>query len=135
MTKRRIVVDTNVLISAIMFGGKPREVLRRVLARDVECCISTPLLDELRGVLERPKFGFSREQAAQVAEELRDVCQLIEPQDRLTVVREDPPDNRVLECAIECGAQVVITGDLHLLRLETYGGVVVLTPADYLEQG
>ena len=80
MKRHRIVLDTNVLISAILFNGPPRKILERVIGGAVDCSLSLPILDELRDVLQRPKFGFSPAQAFQVLEELHAVCEVINPE-------------------------------------------------------
>ena len=99
MQRRCIVLDTNVLISAIIFGRAPRTILEMVIAGKVRCALSFAILDELRDVLQRPKFGFTPEQAVTVVEELRGVCEILNPARRLRTIKADPDDNRILECA------------------------------------
>ncbi|OHB80557.1 MAG: putative toxin-antitoxin system toxin component, PIN family [Planctomycetes bacterium RBG_16_55_9] len=70
MKRPHIVLDTNVLISALLFGGPPREILERIVAGAVDCSLSPSILDELKDVLQRPKFGFSFQQVMAVVEEL-----------------------------------------------------------------
>lgn len=132
MKRHRIILDTNVLISALLFNGPPRKVLELVISGAVDCTLSLPILDELRDVLQRPKFGFSPEQAMQVLEELHAVCDVINPAIPLKVVIADPDDNMVLECALESKADYVISGDEHLLGLVTFRGSRILAPSDYL---
>ena len=57
----RVVLDTNILISAILFGGKPRQILEKAICGDIRLCVSKPILEELGGVLGRPKFDYSPE--------------------------------------------------------------------------
>ena len=127
-----IVLDTNVLISAILFGGKPRIVLEKVRTSDVRCFLSPAILDELRDVLMRPKFQFSPNAAFQVIEELHLICDIVFPNTTLAVVHEDPDDNRILECALEAQADIIVSGDPHLLRLGKFRNIRILNPADYL---
>ena len=134
MKRHRIVLDTNVLISAILFNGPPRRILERVIRGAVDCSLSLPMLDELRDVLQRPKSGFSPEQAFQVLEDLHAVCEVNNPAIRLNAVASDPDDNIVLECAMESGADFVVTGDGHLLEILTFKGIPILTPTDYLNR-
>ena len=132
MKRQRIVLDTNVLISAVLFGGPPRDVLELVVSGTVDCSLSLPILDEIREVLRRPKFGFSPEQSFQLLEELHAVCDVINPTARIQAVTSDPADNMILECALESNADFVVSGDHHLLDLVVYSGIHIVTPADYL---
>lgn len=133
MKRQRIVLDTNVLISAVLFGGPPRDVLELVISGAVDCSLSLPILDETREVLRRPKFGFSPEQSFQLLEELHAVCDVINPAVRVQAVASDPADNMILECALESKADVVVSGDHHLLDLGVFHSIHIVTPADYLK--
>jgi len=133
MKQDRIVLDTNVLISAVLFNGPPRAILERVISGSVPCSLSLAILDELRDVLQRPKFGFSPEQAFQVIEELHAVCDVVNPAIRISVVTADPDDNRILECALESKAKTIISGDEHLLAIVEFRGVRIASPSDYLK--
>ncbi|MCX6996793.1 MAG: putative toxin-antitoxin system toxin component, PIN family [Kiritimatiellaeota bacterium] len=133
MKRYRVVLDTNVLISAILFSGPPREILELVIRGAVDCSLSPPMLDELRDVLQRPKFGLSLEQAFQVLEELHVVCDVINPSMQIHVVTADPDDNMVLACALESKADLLVSGDQHLLDIGTFRGVQMVTPTDALK--
>jgi putative PIN family toxin of toxin-antitoxin system len=71
----RVVFDSNVIISGFLFGGPPARILEKALSGSILCYTSLPILDEVRGVLQRPKFGLSPEQAQFFIEELHDLCQ------------------------------------------------------------
>ena len=133
MKRLRIVLDTNVLISAVLFGGTPRQVLELIIAGKVECSISVAMLDELRDVLLRPKFGLSAAQTAMIVEEVHAIAEVVSPNERIDHVVSDPDDNMVLECAVEAKASVVVTGDSHLLDLQAFQNVPILSPADFLK--
>ncbi len=134
MSRPQVVLDSNVLISAIMFGGTPGRVLNLVIAGTVRCGISLPILDEVREVLQRPKFGFTAEQALVIVEELHGLCQLVVPTSRVRAVPSDPDDDMVLECALAVQADAIVSGDSHLLNLGCYRGVRILSPADFLTE-
>jgi len=133
MKRHRIVLDTNVLVSAILFGGPPRDVLELAISGAIDCSLSLVILDELREVLCRPKFGFSLEQSLQVLEELHAVCDVIQPTDRLLVLASDPDDNMILECALASKADFIVSGDRHLLDLAKFRDVLIVRPSDYLK--
>jgi putative PIN family toxin of toxin-antitoxin system len=132
MKRFHVVLDTNVLVSALIFGGSPREILEMIVAGVVDCSLSSAVLDELRDVLQRPKFGFSLRQAMSVVDELCGVCQVVKPRKKVGVVKADPDGNRVIECALEAKADFIVTGDTHLLELGSHAGTRVLNPADFL---
>ena len=134
MNRHRIVLDTNVLISAILFGGKPRKVLELVISGLADCILSTVILDELKDVLQRPKFGFTADACFHIIEELRGACNIISPSASVDVIRSDPDDNRILECAKEAKAHFIVSGDLHLLDIGKFEKIRIVSPADYLEE-
>jgi putative PIN family toxin of toxin-antitoxin system len=133
MTTLRIVLDSNVLISAIHFGSLPREVFRRAVEGRVEVFVSPAILEELRGVLRRPKFGMPASQVEKIVEEFCAVAELVEPTVRIKAVPADPPDDRVLECAVASRADFIVTGDGHLLHLGMFRGIRILSPRQFLE--
>jgi putative PIN family toxin of toxin-antitoxin system len=133
MKRDRVVLDTNVLISAVLFNGPPRAILDLVIGGSLYCSLSLAILDELRDVLERPKFRFSPEQAFQVIEELHAVCDIVNPAIRVNVVTADPNDNIILECALESKADIIVSGDQHLLAVIEFRGIRIVSPADYLK--
>ncbi len=130
----RIVLDTNVLISAILFGGKPRQILERAVRGEIRLCLSEPILDELKGVLQRSKFDYSPEMIQFIITELMSIADFVDPSEELAVVLEDPEDNRILECAAEAKANYIISGDLHLLKLTRYRNLEILNAATFLER-
>jgi putative PIN family toxin of toxin-antitoxin system len=132
MERTRVVLDTNILISAIVFGGLPRKILEMVIVGSVNCSLSFAILDELRDVLQRSKFGFSPQQAATVIDELQDICEILNPPRRIRTIKADPDDNRILECAVEAQAMCIISGDNHLLELGKYREILIYSPADFL---
>ena len=129
----RVVFDTNVIISALLFGGKPKDLLDLGFAGQVEICISPPLIEELVGVLEE-KFQAPREWILEVAGVLRANSRLIEPGEEIRAVKDDPMDNRVLECAIGAKADRIISGDHHLLDLKSYRGIRILGVSEALNR-
>ena len=130
----RVVLDTNVLISAILFGGKPRQILEKAIRGEIRLCISEPILEELKGVLRRSKFDYPPEVIQVILTEFTGIADSVNPPKTIGVVLEDPEDNRILECAVEAEANYIITGDLHLLKLSRYRNIEVLNPVAFLEK-
>ena len=134
MKRFRVVLDTNVIISAVLFGGMPHKVLELAIRGEMELFLSIPILDEVRDVLMRPKFGLSAEQATRIIDELYAISEVINPAISIKVVNDDPDDNMVLECALEAHAEYIVTGDLHLLELGNYEGININTPSAFIEK-
>ena len=129
----RAVADTNVYVSALMFGGLPGTFLELALVGSFVLVASEALLDELDDKL-RFKFGVSPEDAAAIRARLETVARVLKPGLVLDVVKADPDDNRVLECACAGKADYVVSGDRHLLELGSYEGVPILTVRQFLEE-
>jgi len=130
----RVILDTNVLISAILFGGKPRRILEKAIRGEIRLCLSEPMLEELKGVLQRSKFDYSPEMMQIILTELMSISDFVNPSETINIVAEDPEDNRILECAVAANADYVITGDSHLLKLNKYLNIDVLNVAVFLEK-
>ncbi len=130
----RVVLDTNVLISAILFGGKPRQILEKAIRGQIRLCMSEPILEELSGILRRSKFDYSPEMIQFILTELTGIADFVNPSETIHVVLDDPDDNRILECAVEAGANYIITGDSHLLKLSRYLNLEVLNVTAFLEK-
>lgn len=93
-----------------------------------------PILDEVRDVLQRPKFGLSPDQALLLVEELHDLCEVVLPGRRVNAITADPDDNVILECAQAASAELIVSGDSHLLDLERWRGIDILSPADAMKR-
>ena len=127
----RVVADTNVYISALMFGGLPGKFLDLAFSGSFLLTISLPLLDELNEKL-RTKFAVSITDMEVIHTKLENVLQLVSPDMVLDIVKDDPDNNRVLECAVAAEVEYVVSGDRHLLKLGSYEGIPVLTVRQFL---
>jgi uncharacterized protein len=130
----RVVLDSNVIISGILFGGPPARLIEHIVNGTIHCFTSLPILDEVREVLQRPKFDLSSEQAFRIVEELYHSCTLVKPSRRIRVISADPDDDMILECASEADADLIISGDLHLLDLGSWEHIQILSPANALRE-
>ena len=128
----RVVSDTNVFISALMFGGLPGRFLDLALSRRFTLVTSKALLDELDEKL-RGKFAVSQRDALAIRGKLEGNANLVEPDFVLNAVHDDPDDNRILECAVAGKADFIVSGDRHLLRIGSYEGIAIVTVRQLLE--
>ena len=129
----RIVCDTNVLVSGALFAGNCRALIRLVSEGHVSGFTSNALLSELEGVLLRPKFGLAASQVEAMVDLVRQTFVLVSPAESVSVVRDDPDDDVVLEAALAAAADVVVSGDSHLLVLGEFRGIRILSPAWAIE--
>ena len=126
-----VVLDTNVLVSALGWSGPEHRVYRACRAGNLRMATSNALLAELGRVLMYPKLGFEKRD---VAEFLADVCShalIVSPTETVDAVA-DQADNRVLECAIAARAHWVVSGDRDLLALGQFRGIRIETSSGFL---
>ena len=116
----KVVLDTNVYISAILFGGKPERIRELSKEGKVEVLVSEAIISEIAEVLRR-KFDWESWRISQVIDEVRETATLTIPRQSVSLIEADDADNRVLECALEGSAQYIVSGDKrHLLPLMKY---------------
>jgi len=130
---RRLVIDTNVFISAVVFPNSvPRQAVDEAIEHDT-VLLSESTMHELTGVLSRSKFDryIRVEQRALFLAQLAGVAEFVSV---IQLVREcrDPKDDKFLEVAANGRADVIISGDEDLLAMNPWRGVEILTPSDYL---
>ena len=128
---KRIVADTNVLVSALQFGGKPKLLLDLAVDGQVDLLVSESILAEALRVF-RDKFERAPEWLAETDRQLRVVARLVEPTDHIQAIEADPTDDRILECAVAAGAEVIVSGDSHLLSLGSFRGIPIQRVAEFL---
>src|SRR3990172_9319964 len=130
----RAVLDTNVIVSAVLSPGSPPDSILRASRRGaLDLVTSAPLLRELDDVLGRPRIterlGWTPEERASFIAALADFAVIVAPKKKLQVIKADPADNRVLEAAIAGSVDYVVSGDRDLLELGTYERIPIVTPA------
>ncbi len=129
---RRVTADTNILISGLIYRrGKPFELLRMALGGEINLTISQAIIDETMDVLV-PKFNVPLDDLAAYEGVLRQAARTVTPAERLEVIKEDPADHRILECAVTAGSEYIVSGDKDLLRLGSYDSIKILNVSDFL---
>lgn len=132
MRKLRLVLDTNVILSAVLWGGNPSEYFARAIAGTIELFVSPFILDELCRILEK-KFRWTKSETRFVRDWYSSIATVVYPTPYLKIVRRKESDNRILECAIEAQADYLVTGDkTDLLPLKTVQGVRIVSPIEGL---
>ncbi len=126
--------DTNVYISGLRFGGVPERFLDQAASGDFRLDISDAILNETLGVL-RDKFQWNAEALREAEQDIRSYTHHVTPTETLDVIKGDPSDNRILECAAAANSDYIVTGDTrHLLPLEHYDGIPIVKVAEFLKQ-
>ena len=131
----RVVLDTNVLVSALIFTGISSELIPLWQRSAITVLLSRGILEEYLRVLSYPKFQLSEaEIKALIEEELLPYVEVVNPRRRLRVVERDPSDDKFIECAVTGKAQVIISGDKDLLSLGRYRQIRIQSPARFLDE-
>lgn len=127
----KVVLDTNILISSIIFGGKPEQILRKVIEKEVENVTSPALLAELNRILAE-KFNFEYESIRLIEKQMRKDFILTQSTDILNILK-DEADNRVLEAAVKENCDYIVTGDKQILKLSRIKNTKIVTSTKFLE--
>jgi putative PIN family toxin of toxin-antitoxin system len=123
----RVVLDTNVLVSAIISNGKSRELLTRGIKNQFSIITSDLIVKELVSVLKRPKFRTNEDEINRIIKALIKSSEIIVVKSKLEAVKQDPKDNIIIETAYDGKADIIVSGDRHLLTLKTFKGIRIMT--------
>jgi len=127
----RVVFDTNVYVSAFVIPGSlSDDAYYRARAGDVDLFTSVAILTELASKL-REKFDWSEDRIRAALKAISRTAQVVKTTPHLSIVH-DPPDNRILECAEKVAADLIVTGDPHLLKLRRVGHAGVVRVSTFL---
>ncbi|TAK56131.1 MAG: putative toxin-antitoxin system toxin component, PIN family [Dehalococcoidia bacterium] len=132
----RVVLDTNVIVSAVISNaGPPDAIVNAWRKGSFQLITSAPLLAEIADVLARPQIrkrsGFSAAEEATYVAALSETAILVEPSERLSVI-EDPDDNLLIEAAVAARADFIVTGDKQVLELGAFRDTQIITPARFM---
>jgi len=129
----KVVLDTNVIVSAIVFGGKPELILNLITAEKIDGYISRFIIAETCGIL-RQKFKHTESEIEAIEETLKNAFSLIEPNFSISIVKDNLSDNKILACALAAKADYLISGDKkHILLLKKIKNVPILSPEQFLK--
>lgn len=134
----RVVADTNIVVSGLLWRGNPRSVLDSARDGIIELFTSPTLLEELEDVLGREKFATRLEAAGVTVSELvlgyEALATVVEAEDIEPVILADPDDDAVLACALAAQSEVITSGDNHLLALKQHQEIRILTAVELLAE-
>ncbi|MFQ5641577.1 MAG: putative toxin-antitoxin system toxin component, PIN family [bacterium] len=130
---KKIVLDTNTVISAHFWKGNPRKILDLVKAGRYALLTSEEIGKELIRVLGYPKFGLTSQEILPIVADYSIYAKSIKVKSRVDVIKADPTDNIFLACAKDGGVDYVVSGDHHLLDLKTFLKIPIVTPKNFLK--
>lgn len=133
MGQKKIVLDTNILISALGWKGNPHLIFQHVVNGVAILVTSHDQMGELKRVLDYPKFKFTGEHKAKFLSLVSTIATIVDTPRKISVIRDDPADNILLELAVAGGAWCIVSGDEHLLTLKEFEGIRILTPSQFLK--
>ena len=132
--KTKVTLDTNILVSALGWEkGNPHRILQKVIDGNLELFISHDQFEELSRVLDYPKLKFTEEQKVSFKALVSMIATFVEPATKLEVIKEDPSDNRILECAQAADVDFIVSGDEHPLSLGKFGMIRIVRAYRLLE--
>lgn len=134
----RVVLDTNILISGFLWQGSAAEIFRLAQENKIKICVNKEIIDEFKKVLDYSKFNsrlkIIEKTTDEVITEFLEVVKYYPPRKLPEVIiPEDPSDDKFLACASISQASFIVSGDKHLLKLEKFQNIPIVSPRDFLE--
>ncbi len=126
------MLDTNIFISAVFWEGKPYLIVKKAINQEIIVFISNYIIDEIQKVLVRD-FNLEKQEIEDIVNAVLYFTHLIEPKESVTVIKDDPKDDKILDCAITCSADFIVSQDNHLLNLKTFKGIQIVSPEEFLK--
>ncbi len=128
----KVVIDTNIYISAIFWGGKPRKIIDSGREEKILIFTSIEIEDEIAGKLSK-KFNLKESEINNILLDFSTFTIPIKITKHIDAVPDDPDDNKFIECAVMCNADYIVSGDEHLLKLKEYTGIKILKASEFLK--
>lgn len=127
----KVVIDTNVVASAMFFGGRPKELLELLVSHKLEAYASTEIITEYQEAAEELCSRYPDKPVRLPLTAIIAAMRMIEPTSVINVCR-DPDDDKFIECAVDAKCLYIVSGDKDLLSLENYGEVQIVTVSEFL---
>jgi putative PIN family toxin of toxin-antitoxin system len=129
----RVVIDTNIIVSGYL-GGALEAIIIAWKSGEFTLVVSKAIAEEYLKVLRRPKFQIESTELDDFAALLLDKAEFVIPLETINVIRDDPADNKFLEAAIAAQANLIVSGDEHLLELQTFRDIPIITAREFIAQ-
>lgn len=129
----KVVIDTNVIVSAAKSSdGNPARIFEMLLLEEIINYTTKEIIEEIKEVLARPRIKLNLLEQEFIINNYKRFSIKIETMSKFDIIKEDPDDNKFLECAFDGKAVYIISGDDHLLNLKEFKGIKILTPAEFV---
>lgn len=128
----RITPDTNILISATIANGNEYELLKLAKLGKIRLVLSLPILKEFFEVVSRPKFNLPADSIDKILANIISISEIVFPREKLNIIKRDPDDNMVLECALAGTSDYIVSGDNDLLSIRKFENVRIVRTIDIL---
>jgi|SRR3989338_3625421 len=132
----KITLDTNVILSSTFWFGDSSKIMEMVEKGGTELILSEDIIEEYKNVLNyeeiQDKIKNKNLEMQRTVEEIITLSKIVEPKSKLDIIKEDPDDNKILECAVEGKVDYIISQDKHLLDIKEYKEIKIITPKDFL---
>jgi len=131
----RAVLDTNVLISGVIATGVPHKLLLKGFNHEYQIIVSVETLTEFRETLRKypERFHMDEDEVQKEVETIRYFAEFVSPQENITAVDDDPDDDKFLEAAVAGEVDYLVSGDGHLLSLDSFRGINIVEPRTFYE--
>lgn len=131
----KVVLDTNVLLSALIKTGKPRELIYEIVKQGAQLLTSKSVLEEFLEVAENPKIRryVNEDEIILFLGIVGSIAKVVKVRSKFSVIKEDPDDDAILRTAKDGNANFIVSGDRHLLSLGEFRGIKILTVGDMLK--
>lgn len=128
----KVIIDTSIFVASL-WEGKSRDVVELWKKGKITLCVSRAILKEYLHII--PRFNMLKKEAGELLSlfEARKNIEIVTPSKKLKIIKEDPADNKFLECAVEAKAEYIISADKHLRNLGEYNGVKILSSGSFLK--
>ena len=127
----KITADTNFFISATQWDNSvAHKLLIKLIESDTPIFTTKDILDEFSKVLKRD-FKYSDKEIQSILEKVLSFVNIVIPKEKLDIVKDDPEDNKILECAIESSSDYLLTYDQHLLKIKEFKGIKIIKPEEF----
>lgn len=129
----KIVVDTNIVASAMFFGGRPRELLEMIVARKIDAYASPDIIAEYQETADELCSRFPDKPIFLPLTAIISAMKMVNPTSAIEICR-DPDDNKFIECAVDAQCIYIVSGDKDLLTLGSYSKVRIVTVTEFLSE-
>ena len=128
----KVTVDTNFIISATQWDySVANKLLKKFIVSNVKIFTTQDILDETAKVLERD-FKYDKDEVRDIIEKILLFAVPIEPKQKVNIIKDDPDDNKVIECTLESSSDIIVTYDKHLLKISEYKDIKIVKPEDII---